>query len=65
MNNTKLAISNFKNEKDLSNRLLDFAVSVIKIADILPDTFAGRHVGGQLIRSQDFKWIELRRSLWG
>ena len=35
----------------LSDRLLDFAVSVIKVADMLPNTVAGRHVGGQLIRA--------------
>lgn len=35
----------------LSDRLLDFAVEVIKIADALPNTVAGRHVGGQLVRA--------------
>jgi four helix bundle protein len=35
----------------LSNRLLDFAVEVIKITDALPNIVAGRHVGGQLIRA--------------
>jgi four helix bundle protein len=41
------------NEKtnQLSDRLLDFAVEVIKIANVLPNTVAGRHVGGQLIRA--------------
>jgi four helix bundle protein len=41
------------NEKtdQLSDRLLDFAVEVIKIADALPNTVAGRHVGGQLVRA--------------
>lgn len=41
------------NEKtdQLSDRLLDFAVEVIKITDALPNTVAGRHVGGQLIRA--------------
>lgn len=33
----------------LSGRLLDFVVKVIKIVDALPKTFAGRHIGGQLI----------------
>ena len=37
--------------KQLSDRLLDFAVEVIKITDALPNTVAGRHVGGQLIRA--------------
>jgi len=41
------------NEKSdtLSDRLLDFAATVIKITDPLPNTVAGRHVGGQLIRA--------------
>jgi four helix bundle protein len=41
------------NEKSdqLSERLLDFAVETIKIANALPNTVAGRHVGGQLIRA--------------
>ena len=41
------------NEKtnQLSDRLLDFAVEVIKIANALPNTVAGRHVGSQLIRA--------------
>jgi len=41
------------NEKtdQLSERLLEFAVEVIKITDALPNTVAGRHVGGQLIRA--------------
>ena len=41
------------NEKtdQLSDRLLDFAVSVIKITEMLPNTVAGRHVGGQLVRA--------------
>ncbi len=51
MINAKLAISNSKNKKDLSDRLLDFVVNVIKIADMLPNTVAGRHVAGQLIRA--------------
>jgi four helix bundle protein len=41
------------NEKinQLSDRLLDFAVGVIKITDALPNTAAGRHVAGQLTRA--------------
>jgi len=35
----------------LSERLTDFIVKVIKIVDSLPKTIAGRHVGGQLISS--------------
>src|SRR5512147_1499838 len=41
------------NEKgaQLSERLLDFAATLIKITDALPNTVAGRHVGGQLVRA--------------
>jgi four helix bundle protein len=41
------------NEKSdqLSERLLDFAVEVIKITDELPKTVTGSHVGGQLVRA--------------
>jgi four helix bundle protein len=35
----------------LSDRLLDFALEIIKITDDLPNTVAGRHVAGQLIRA--------------
>jgi four helix bundle protein len=35
----------------LSDRLLDFAVEIIKITDALPSTVAGRHIGGQLVRA--------------
>src|SRR4030043_1444395 len=35
----------------LSERLLDFVVKIIKIADALPKTISGRHIGGQLTRA--------------
>src|SRR4030042_5904989 len=35
----------------LSERLTDFIVKVIKIVDALPKTIAGRHIGGQLVSS--------------
>ncbi len=34
----------------LSDRLLDFSVSIGIIVDALPDTKLGRHVSGQLVR---------------
>jgi len=37
--------------KDLEERLIDFAVSAIEMAESLPPTTAGKHLGGQLIRS--------------
>ena len=41
-----------KNKKyDLEDRLIDFAVRIIKLAEELPDTKAGRHIAGQILRS--------------
>jgi len=37
--------------EQLSERLLDFVVKIIKIADALPKTISGRHIGGQLTRA--------------
>ena len=36
---------------EIENRLIDFAVRVIKVADALPKTPAGKHTAGQLLRS--------------
>ena len=36
---------------DIQNRLIDFAVEVIKLFSRLPKTPAGTHVAGQLLRS--------------
>ncbi|HVO28129.1 MAG TPA: four helix bundle protein [Candidatus Margulisiibacteriota bacterium] len=36
---------------DIAARLVALAVRVVKIVDALPDTLAGRHVAGQLLRS--------------
>ena len=36
---------------DLEQRLIDFAVAIIRLCDKLPNTLAGRHVAGQLLRS--------------
>ncbi len=35
---------------DIAARLVTLAVAIIKIVDALPDTVAGKHVGGQLLR---------------
>ena len=35
----------------LEDRLVDYAVLSLEIAKLLPDTFEGRHLGSQLIRS--------------
>ena len=43
-----------RNEKDrkfdLEDRLVEFAVRIIEIAEALPNTRAGNHLAGQLIR---------------
>ncbi len=36
---------------DISDRLLEFAVRIIKLVDALPNTLVGRHIGGQVLRS--------------
>ncbi len=36
---------------EIEDRLIDFAVRVIKLADALPKTPSGKHIGGQLLRS--------------
>ena len=36
---------------DIQERLIKFAARVIKLCSALPSTTAGRHVGGQLLRS--------------
>jgi four helix bundle protein len=36
---------------DISERLLDFAVRVLRLVQALPKNVAGRHVSGQLVRS--------------
>lgn len=35
---------------DIEERLIDFAVRVVRLSGELPRTEAGRHVGGQLLR---------------
>lgn len=36
---------------DIQERLINFAVRVIKICDNLPNSRSGRHIAGQLLRS--------------
>lgn len=36
---------------DLENRLIEFAVNIIAIAEKLPPTIAGRYLAGQMVRS--------------
>jgi four helix bundle protein len=36
---------------DLEERLIRFPSSIIQLSEMLPQTFAGRHIAGQMIRS--------------
>ncbi|HOU30258.1 MAG TPA: four helix bundle protein, partial [Bacteroidales bacterium] len=36
---------------DLEERLIDYAVDVIRLVESLPDTKTANHLGGQLLRS--------------
>ena len=36
---------------DLEERLINFSVQVLNLAEQLPNTYAGKHLAGQLIRS--------------
>lgn len=36
---------------DIEERLIDFAIQIIKTAESLPKTNVGRHIAGQMIRS--------------
>ena len=40
-----------KTGDDIAERLLGFAVRVIKLVNALPKTIVGRHIAGQLVRS--------------
>ncbi|MEZ6041854.1 MAG: four helix bundle protein [Planctomycetaceae bacterium] len=36
---------------DIEDRLIDFAVRVLNVTEALPNTKAGNHIAGQLVRS--------------
>ena len=40
-----------RSEYDLEERLLEYAASIIRLAEKMPATRAANHVGGQLLRS--------------
>ncbi len=40
-----------KNGNDLAERLIQFAVKIIKITKKLDSSYAAKHIGGQLLRS--------------
>jgi four helix bundle protein len=39
------------NKFDLEDRLIDFSVLIIEIVNEMPNTKAGNHLGGQIVRS--------------
>lgn len=43
--------SSVKRKFDLEERLIDFAISIIKISESLKSTPAGRHISSQIVRS--------------
>jgi four helix bundle protein len=44
-------VHNIKDINDLEDRLIRFSVTIINIAEALPQTFAGKHLAGQIIRA--------------
>ena len=36
---------------DIQERLINFSVSIIKLCEAMPNTSAGKHIAGQLLRS--------------
>ncbi|MCP5536433.1 MAG: four helix bundle protein [Akkermansiaceae bacterium] len=40
-----------KKPQDLEDRLIDFSIRVIKVIESLPNSKAGNHISGQLLRS--------------
>jgi four helix bundle protein len=43
-------MSNDEKRYDIENRLIDFAVGIIQLAESLPQTRAGNHISSQIIR---------------
>lgn len=56
-------MSEYEYENDLEERLIDFSLSAINIAEKLPKTYTGQHLSKQLIRSGSspaFQYAEAR-----
>jgi four helix bundle protein len=51
MKNAKLAIASQSQADALEDRLIEFAVRIIKLSSYLPKTTAGKHIAGQILRS--------------
>jgi hypothetical protein len=50
---------------DLEDRLIDFAVRIIRMAESLPKTRVGNHIAGQLIRCGTSPAPNPCSQLWG
>jgi four helix bundle protein len=48
--NDELRMENYMKGDDISERLLDLGVRVVKLTNAMPRTYAGRHVANQLLR---------------
>ncbi len=46
-----VGLKNMAHKFDLNERLISFAAECMDIAEALPQSFAGKHIAGQLIRS--------------
>ncbi|MDI6738794.1 MAG: four helix bundle protein [Candidatus Edwardsbacteria bacterium] len=67
--NRKMQNVNYKckvtpQNQDLSERLLDFAVAIIKLTESLSKTYAGAHISKQLIRAGSSAGANYEES-WG
>jgi len=54
ISNCKLQIVNFKmteKAENISERLLDYGVLIVRLCTMLSDTLEGRNIGGQLFRA--------------
>jgi four helix bundle protein len=51
MNERKVVSGPQARANELEERLIDFAVRIVKLAAYLPKTSAGRHIAGQILRS--------------
>ncbi len=50
-NKLKEAEGKKKQKYDIEDRLIRFAVAILKLADALPNTRAGNHIANQIVRS--------------
>src|SRR5437762_9911253 len=51
MENDKSVESSQTQADELEDRLIDFAVRIVKLSSCLPKTPAGKHIAGQILRS--------------